>query len=627
MLGLAVIIPLLGKGQSSFLPQEQEYAIAGSLPGDQTHPRLGLSGTGGYLVWQDSLADGNGLGISARRLNSTLSGEWGAFRVNERGDYEQENPQVAMLTNGGAVVVWQGGPPGFQDIYARFLAPEGTFVTGDILVNTYTNDDQIIPAVACLRDGNVVVTWTSYNQDGSMQGVYAQRLSPAGLKLGAEFPVTVTPVYNQRTPSVAALDNGNFAIAWVNEYISSMARSFTNWGTTNNVLATAQIHARLFNAAGVPQTGELLANSSVNPICTDPAIAGSVGGGFTVVWNQKDINNASNSWDICARSFNALGVTNGLPMVVNAFTYGDQYNPGIATLGNDQLVVWTSLGQDGSQEGVYGRFLTLGLPGSDEFRVNTTVVSRQMHPAVASDGVSRFLTVWSSFIGGVDSFDLFAQRYSGTPVFNGVPGVPFVSALSSNSLGVTWPELAGYVTLAAYELFMDGNPEPVATTLNNFCVVSNLAPQSTHTFSLDYLFADGSASLLSPSASGTTWGIDANGDGLPDDWQRRYWPNLGSKSWPTADSDHDGANNLQEFLAGTDPTDPNSVLRAQIDCTVSGSVLSWNTQPGFIYQVQRSENFQGWTNHGLARFAAGNTDMVPVAGQAGTEFYRVIRLR
>jgi hypothetical protein len=78
-------------------------------------------------------------------------------------------------------------------------------------------------------------------------------------------------------------------------------------------------------------------------------------------------------------------------------------------------VVWTSLGQDGSQEGIYGRFLDAnGAIPSDsyEFRVNTTTISKQIHPVVASDGGSRFLAAWSSFTGARSGLDLFAQRYA-----------------------------------------------------------------------------------------------------------------------------------------------------------------------------------------------------------------------
>ncbi len=43
--------------------------------------------------------------------------------------------------------------------------------------------------------------------------------------------------------------------------------------------------------------------------------------------------------------------------------------------------------------------------------MNTTTVSQQMHPTVAADGLGRFLVAWTSFSGGVHSFDLQAQRY------------------------------------------------------------------------------------------------------------------------------------------------------------------------------------------------------------------------
>ncbi|PYI83099.1 MAG: hypothetical protein DME26_15730 [Verrucomicrobia bacterium] len=98
---------------------------------------------------------------------------------------------------------------------------------------------------------------------------------------------------------------------------------------------------------------------------------------------------------------------------MNSFTYGDQFAPKAAAIGTTVLVVWTSLGQDGSWEGVYGRGLsTDGRFISDEFRVNTTKISKQMHPAVAADGSSSFIVVWTSYVGGVGRFDLFAQKYA-----------------------------------------------------------------------------------------------------------------------------------------------------------------------------------------------------------------------
>src|SRR5437867_10737244 len=203
--------------ENTYAPQGGEYPIAGLLPSDQVFPQLTLSSSGGYLVWQDNVTDGDGSGISARRINSNLSGSFGVFRVNEQAAGDQENVRVALLKDGGAVFVWQGGSPGFQHVYARFLKGDGTFATGDRLVNTYTNNHQIDPSIAVLSDGNVVVTWSSYGQNGALYGVYLQVFSPAGDKVGSEIQVNQSTTVSQRSPSAAALPDGGFALVWVGE--------------------------------------------------------------------------------------------------------------------------------------------------------------------------------------------------------------------------------------------------------------------------------------------------------------------------------------------------------------------------------------------------------------------------
>ena len=102
--------------QGTFSRLAGEYSLSGPLPGDQTRPALAFGAAGGYVVWQDNVTDGDGTGISAQRLNDNLSGSLAPFRVNEIGAGHQENPQAAVLPNGGAVFVWQGGALGFQKI-------------------------------------------------------------------------------------------------------------------------------------------------------------------------------------------------------------------------------------------------------------------------------------------------------------------------------------------------------------------------------------------------------------------------------------------------------------------------------------------------------------------------------
>jgi hypothetical protein len=611
--GLAVAGAFRVQAQSDYVAEGGEYAIAGTLAGDQTYPQLSLKPSGGYVVWQDNITDGSGLGVSARKLNSSLSGTLSPFRVNETGAGDQEHPQVSLLKDGGAVFVWQGGTQGFQRIYARFLSAGGTWTTGDVLVNTFTNSSQLEPAVATLTNGDVVAVWASFNQVSatSLRDVFAQRLSAAGQKLGVEFLVNQSyNNYNQRSPAIAALKDGRLVVAWVSEH-----QRFEN---------SVDVYARIYGADGTPAGGEFLVNTATN-VCANPSVAASADGGFAVAWMEKDLTESGNSWDVFVRPFSGVG-TGGAIHRVNTQVHGDQLAPKISAAGADYLVVWTSMAQDGSREGIYGRFLQgNGSASGNEFRLNTTTVSQQVLPAVASDGNTRFLAVWTSFIGGTGSFDLYAQRYATVAQPLSAPDAPFVTVLSSNALGVTWPVLAGY-SVASYEVYADGTASATAVVTNNWWTMSGLAPGSTHSFRLAYVLTDGRRSPLSGVTTNTTYGALAYG-GIPYEWMIAWFGN-DIFNWPSpfADSDGDGVSNRDEFLAGTNPTNASSVLKQQLRMTPQGLFLSWNTQPGLVYQVQNSANLGAWTNVSGPRFAAGTADSIYVGG-GNTGYYRIVRLR
>jgi hypothetical protein len=249
-----------------------------------------------------------------------------------------------------------------------------------------------------------------------------------------------------------------------------------------------------------------------------------------------------------------------------------------------------------------------------------------MQPAIASDGTSRFLAVWTSFVGGGNSFDLFAQRYAKVDQPLPVLAAPHVNVLSSNSLNIAWAPLAGF-SVAAYRIYADGGANPVASVTNNWFTMTGLQPATTHSFQVGYLLTDGRSSLLSPSASGITYSAGATWGGIPQEWMIQFFGG-DMFSWPSpnADSDHDGVSNLNEFLAGTDPTNANSVLRVKLQPSPQGLFLNWNTQPGLIYQVQTSADLHNWTDVGAPRFAAGFVDSMYVGG-SNANYYRVSRLR
>ncbi len=626
--------PLLVQGQVQFNTQGGEFPVVGALAGDQVFPDVALNPYGGYLVWQDNATDGDGYGISAQKINRSLSGSLGTFRVNANAAGDQMMPRVALLTGGGAVFVWQSDIQAHSQAIARFLRPDGTFVAGDVQVSSDAVDQQLTPVVAALPDGNALVVWSSGGQTGSMLDVLAQRFSPSGEKIGPEILVNQTTPYNQRNPAVATLPNGNFIVVWISEKAKGTTQNRDENGQVTDPTAGLSLfdidaYARVYRPDGTPVTDEFKVNSDAT-ICANPSVSAGADG-FLVVWGGKPnritiVSQLSDGWDIFGRAFSLDSTPKGADFKVNSYTYGDQFFPKATCLNGLHFITWTSAEQDGSREGVIARLATSnGDLVSREFRVNTTTVSQQMHPVVTSNGGQDFLTIWTSFTGIRNSFDLFAQRYSLINNLN-APPAPFASPLSQSKLSVTWAPLSGYSGVH-YEVYLDGSTTPAVADGNQW-TATGLSAGTTHTVRLAYRLDDGRHSALSDSVTARTWGEDGNFDGLPDDWQSLYWGNDSTK-WKGAsdDSDGDGATNLQEFLAGTNPADGASVLRTEIITSSQGWRLQWNTQAGLIYQVQTTADGTTWTDLGTARFAAGSVDSLPVAANSTVALYRVIRVR
>src|SRR5207248_2499487 len=147
---------------------------------DQVTPAVAMLPTGNYgIAWASLGQDGSGSGVYAQRYTTTASVV--SVRPAASG---------SPIAPGGVVVA-----PVAQAV-ATFFGFVQTFdvkpVTArgpETRANTVTTGSQYAPAVATDAAGNYVVAWTSYGQDGSSYGVYAQRYSATGAPLGGEFRV------------------------------------------------------------------------------------------------------------------------------------------------------------------------------------------------------------------------------------------------------------------------------------------------------------------------------------------------------------------------------------------------------------------------------------------------------
>lgn len=97
-----------------------------------------------------------------------------------------------------------------------------------------------------------------------------------------------------------------------------------------------------------------------------------------------------------------------------------------------------------------------------------------------------------------------------------------------------------------------------------------------------------------------TLGVDSDGDGLPDEWEETLASLLGGQLGigdihPGDDSDGDGMTNLQEYLAGTYPWDPNDRLALNIIELRNGrAVLEFMAIDGREYIIHASTDLKNW---------------------------------
>jgi hypothetical protein len=124
--------------------------------------------------------------------------------------------------------------------------------------------------------------------------------------------------------------------------------------------------------------------------------------------------------------------------------------------------------------------------------------------------------------------------------------------------------------------------------------------------------------------------VDSNPfpNGICDDWELAHFGVTGVD--PNADYDGDGMSNYDEYVAGTEPLDPDSffVITCELHSPQSGMFIEWASGEGAYYTISRSQNLTTWTNIANsipAALATNRTWHVDAsATNAPQYFYRVI---
>jgi len=378
------------------VPLGPEFRVSTFTTSNQGTPAAASDSAGNFVVmWSSDDQDGSGRGVFGQRYTNTGTPLGGEFRANSDIGLDQDSPSVASDAAGTFVVVWESYS---QDgsgngVFAQRFASTGVPMGTEFRVNTLTTLGQQLPSVACDPAGNFVVVWQHYVQPGESE-IVGQRFASTGTPLGAEFRVNTYTTSIQGAPSAASDSAGNLVIVW-----QSNSQDGHGMG----------IFGQRYSSSGAPLGGEFRINTYTTLDEMLPSVASDSLGHFVVAWTTNEMINS----EVSAQRFANTGTPVGGEFRVNTNTPGIQTDPVVRSDAAGHFVIAWSSGAYFPTGGVFAqRYASTGSPLGGEFRANTNVTVAAFYaPTIAADPAGDFVIAWQN-LGDGSGGGIFAQRYN-----------------------------------------------------------------------------------------------------------------------------------------------------------------------------------------------------------------------
>ncbi len=333
-------------------------------------------------------------------------------------------------------------------------------------VNTTRPGNQYQPSVAALPDGGFVVAWANQTLDGGGNPFngFVQRFDAAGFAVGPEARVFGAVDFQIVTETdVAVFGDGSTVVA----ITAADSGTSPDFGILLRIFGPSGEAVRSMDATGV-SSGVDFQTPALAPLGTDR---------FLLAYHESDTSGFG-SWVIRASSIGIDGSSFNIGMLSVDGSNSSPDAAGIAGVGT--VVAWSGLDADGT--GIFAqRFDADGALAGSRFAVNTVTANNQEIPSVAMLEDGRFVVAWVS-ADGVGAGDIAARVFNanGTPAggqffvdgetFGLVQSAPSVASLADGGFVVSWVADTGSnstLNVAARRFDSAGAPVGEAFRVNN----------------------------------------------------------------------------------------------------------------------------------------------------------------
>jgi len=351
---------------------------------------IGQNDGGAIVTWFDSRSGNND--IYTQRINGAGAVQWtiGGVAVCTQTS-NQQNPIIVSDGGDGAIITWNDGRNGLQDVYTQRVNNAGTvqWTANGVPICTAANN-QWSPVMISDGVGGAIIAWSDYR--GGNYDIYAQRISSSGTVQWTADGVPICTALNTQQNTTIISDNaGGAIIAW-----------------DDNRNGNCDIYAQRINSAGVVQwTADGIAVSVVTGTQSNTKIASDGAGGALITWQD----NRGGNYDIFAQRVNGAGIAqwtnNGVAVSADANV---QQNPTIASDGAGGAVIAWDDYRSGNPD-IYAQ--RINGAGEAQWAANGMAVcaatNQQNLPSIFVDGGGAVITWQYDYRSGA-SYDVFAQK-------------------------------------------------------------------------------------------------------------------------------------------------------------------------------------------------------------------------
>ncbi|MEP4091004.1 cadherin-like domain-containing protein, partial [Reichenbachiella sp.] len=440
---------------------KEENQVNSYSTSNQFSPSIDVDASGNYVVvwegdWFTSYESARG--IIAQRYNSDGTKNGSEFQVNTTTDGNQQQPDVAMDSDGDFIVVWRsydsGGQMGF-DLLAQMFDADGNKNGVEFEIDqtepVYGGPSE--PSVDINDDGDAVVVWQSYGP----QNIYARVITGPDEFLSNEFRVDASTVAgDRRYPDVAMNDDRSFVVTWgapvsggeeqtfIRRYDSNASaldandvRISSNYNTqvrkqsiamdrTNGDFTVAfseyfnssnRILASKYNGGGTSVFEEKVITESAYTL-HNPHIASNSNGDFAISWDSYD-----GSKGVAFTVFDSDDEEiYGWDQIQNNATSDQHSGPTIALDDDSNAIVL--YGNNSGGYNIFSKTIAKPLKGNIdsgiEFIVNSKTTKDQTNPDIAQNADGDFVVVWlDSYAASFAEYEIKAQRYNNKGIRQG----------------------------------------------------------------------------------------------------------------------------------------------------------------------------------------------------------------